>query len=383
MLAGTWMSRTRRSVGTLLYTAFLLAFVELALQLFYYVTAGSFLFARAGVPIWAPNEWSGVWNRPHLAYRHSTHEFEAMNFTNGQGLRVPDGGGDYALEPRAGTTRVMLLGPSFAFGWGVDYEATFGHVLERLLEDQRWRDGDRVELINAGVSSLGPAPQLSWFRHVGSRFAPDLVIQFIHGSMAVKNHPRSRNRVTPDGYLVRRDVPLSRELRDRAKKSAIVFYGWILYTMLDQRLSDEGGEADGGEILGAGRELTIPREFSLENPVVVESLAFYRALRDETRRAGAEALVVFFPLSYAIHPEDRSRWRHLGVQDIEAQQAFDSALCQHLAEQESLPCIDITEPMRRAAEANEERLYFWLDVHWTEAGNRVAAQVVTDHLLAR
>ena len=93
------MSRTRRILARAGYLAFLLATVELALQAFYYVTAGGFLVARASVPIWAPNEWSGVFNRPNLAYRHRTREFDAMNYTNDQGLRVAEDGGSYALDP--------------------------------------------------------------------------------------------------------------------------------------------------------------------------------------------------------------------------------------------------------------------------------------------
>ena len=192
------MSRTRRILGTLGYPAFLLAFVELALQGFYYFTAGGFLFARANVPIWAPNEWSGVFNRPNLAYRHRTREFEAMNYTNDQGLRVAEGGGSYALDPPSDTTRILLLGPSFAFGWGVDYEASAGHLLEGLLERGGFGGAQRVQLINAGVSSLGPGPHLNWFRHEGRKFQPDLVVHFIFGSMAVTNRQRSPHGVTPE-----------------------------------------------------------------------------------------------------------------------------------------------------------------------------------------
>ncbi len=123
------------------------------------------------------------------------------------------------------------------------------------------------------------------------------------------------------------------------------------------------------------------RDFSLDDPSVIDALDFYRALRVETRRAAADVLVVFFPLSYAVHSEDESRWRHLGVRDVATQQEFDAALCEHLTERESIPCLDISESLQRAAEKSAERLYYWLDVHWTEAGNRVAAEAVADHLL--
>ena len=112
--------------------AFVLLCVELALQAYYRVTAGDFLFRRATVPVWAPNEYSGVFNRPHLAFRQGTTEFEASYYTDANGLRVPRPDASFAFEPDADAWRALLLGPSFAFGWGVDYEATFAARLERL-----------------------------------------------------------------------------------------------------------------------------------------------------------------------------------------------------------------------------------------------------------
>jgi hypothetical protein len=124
-------------------------------------------------------------------------------------------------------------------------------------------------------------------------------------------------------------------------------------------------------------------EFRADDPVVLESLGYYRALRGEASDSGADLLVVHFPLSYAIHEEDVSRWRHLGVRDIAAERSFNGQLCNHLASNEGIPCLDITEALRSAAERSNERLYYWLDVHWTEAGNRVAAEAVADYLLER
>ena len=293
-------------------------------------------------------------------------------------MGVAQGGGSYALNPPPDTTRILLLGPSFAFGWGVDYEASAGHLLEGLLERGGFGGAQRVQLINAGVSSLGPGPHLNWFRHEGRKFQPDLVIHFIFGSMAVTNRERSPHGVTPEGYLIDSDASPLRKLREQAKSSAIVFYSWILYTRLDAKFGDPE-EPD--EIHGAGREMRAQRDFSLDDPSVIDSLDFYRALRVETRRAAAEVLVVFFPLSYAVHSEDESRWRHLGVRDVDAQQEFDAAFCDHLTLRESIPCLDISTPLQRAAKTSADRLYYWLDVHWTESGNRVAAKAVADHLL--
>jgi hypothetical protein len=373
------MTRSRRILGTFGYLLFLVICLEVVLQVFYYVTARDFLFARTGLPIWAADEWSGIGNKPGMAYRHRTNEFDTAIFTNEQGFRVPSAGITYSVDPPPAAKRVMLLGPSFAFGWGVDYEQTFGHVLETRLEASGWGGEPRVQVINAGVPSLGVGPQLNWFEHSGRRFRPDLVVQFVYGSMTVRDRTHSPHEVTREGYIVPAGSTWVDALRGHAKKSAVVFYGWMV-TKRVQAMWLDPGAVDGGEVVGAGRSLELHDTFDLDDPTVIESLVVYRRLLEATRSAGAQVLVVYFPLSYVVHPDDMSRWSSRGVRNVEAQVAFDAAFCDHLASNEGIPCLDLTSALRRAAQQLDERLYYWLDVHWTEAGNRVAAMAVADYL---
>ena len=124
-----------------------------------------------------------------------------------------------------GARRVMVLGPSFAFGWGVDHQDTF---LERLgAELRRARPAAPVpELINAGVPALGPVQQLAWFRGQGRSWKPDLVIQLVYGSPEVSADYSESLTVTEEGYLVPRDGGASRRLGSALKRSAVVFYTW-------------------------------------------------------------------------------------------------------------------------------------------------------------
>ena len=88
--------------------------------------------------------------------------------------------------------------------------------------------------------------------------------------------------------------------------------------------------------------------------------------------------MVYLPLSYAIHREDESRWRHLGIRDIPRQMAFDTAFVHYLNECQ-IPSLDITPQLQKSAQGGK-RMYYWLDIHWTPAGNAAAARAVADHL---
>lgn len=363
--------RLKKAISGLLYVGFLVFCAEIALQGYYRFTAGAFLFGRMAQPLWAPNPHSVFFNRANLDFDHRTNEFNAHYYTNSRGLRVPRPDLEHQLGRSADRYRILLLGPSFAFGWAVDYEETFASQLEHLLNEREFAGGDReVDVINAGVNSLGVAQGLRWLRAVGHEYQPDMILQFVYASMAVNTNAGGEAVANEDGYLVPRDYPLALRIRDQAKKSALVFYGWSLYA---KALASESGE-----VQGAGRPLQMQAHFDAESDAVRPSLAYYEELRGVAAEAGAELQIVYLPLSYVVHREDLPRWRHLGVTDVDGEMVFDAAYCDHLVST-GLRCFDTTPSLIDAA-GDGVRLYYWLDVHWTPNGNAVAARAVADRL---
>jgi lysophospholipase L1-like esterase len=360
----------------LLYVLFLVVVVECSFQAFYRITTGASLLSRTAVPIYVTDPYSGWAPRPNLSVHHGTPEFSIDVFTNSRGFRTSKEHEEYAAGRDPSRYRILLLGPSFAFGWGVNHEQTFAGQLPAMLADKGFGEGRKLELINRGVPALPPANNLSWFESVGKTYEPDLVIQFLYGSMDV--NPAGSMQVK-DGYLVSGDPTLSQRVKARAKSSAIVFYGWMLLTNLRSALSRG---PDDGSIAGAGRDMKLAGAFDPANARVISSMAFYDGLRTAVEGNGARLLLVYFPLSYVVHPQDLERWRHMGVQDVERQVAFDRAFGQYLGER-GFTCLNLTEALVDEARTSKHRMYYWLDIHWTADGNRVVARTVADWLAAR
>lgn len=86
-----------------------------------------------------------------------------------QGLRDREYG-----EKRADEYRILALGDSTTFGWGVAEEASFPKQLEALL-GERCR-GKQVSVLNAGTPTFGPWQSLSWLQEKAAAFQPDLVV---------------------------------------------------------------------------------------------------------------------------------------------------------------------------------------------------------------
>ncbi len=84
-----------------------------------------------------------------------------------QGLRDREFG-----PKREGERRILLLGDSFAMGWGLEEEETISRRLEAMLRES----GRDVTVINAGVTGYGPWQELGLLEDVGFRLEPDLVL---------------------------------------------------------------------------------------------------------------------------------------------------------------------------------------------------------------
>jgi hypothetical protein len=368
-------SRRRRWLKRLLYFAYLAVVLEIGLQLFYFFTVGQWLPSRANVAMYAPNKYSEYFNKANLSIPHNSPEFQTMIYTNSQGLRTSAEAADYPPGKQPGKKRILLLGPSFAFGWGVNYEQSFAAQLQEMLRDSV-EYGPNVEVINAGVPSLGLVQGLNWYRHVGKEFEPDIVIQFNTGSMQVDSSGLWNNvEVNEEGYLIRKDATAGRRLIGYAKNSALVFYGWQAVT---RSMSLFHQPQSGEKIEGVGREMELHDSFHPDNPEVVDSMKYYEDLRSTVEQSGAKLLVFFMPSSYCVHEEDISRWAHLETDDIEQQNRYNSDFCRYL-QSVGIECVNVTEESREAAKEGP-RLYYFVDIHWTPEGNKLAARAAAEHL---
>jgi hypothetical protein len=362
----------------LLYIAWLFLVTEASLQLFYRYTTGTYLYVRDKPPLYASDPYSGWTNRPYLSYHHVTPEFTADIYTNREGFRVSAAHEEYEKQRTKNTFRILLLGPSFAFGWGVDYEDTFGSRLQQILNADQFVEGSKIEVLNHGVPGLPGANELEWLKEVGKDYSPNLVIHFVYGSLEVSPMP-DNSQIVRSGHVIAADTEGNGSIWRYAKNSATVFYVGII---ISQSYKIVFGKLPHGTIEGAGREMSNRGKFKADDSHIADSLRFYRSLQEAVEKAGANLLIVHFPLAYVVHPEDRLRWVLQGVENIEGQIDFNRTFAAYL-NQIGIRCVNLTDHFIQSATIEEERLYYWLDVHWTERGNALAARVVADELIER
>ena len=107
-------------------------------------------------------------------YRHKPHlDLDLGSYrlrTNSLGLRGPE----VAANKPTDTFRILLLGDSVAYGWGVDDEVTFARRLE--TEWNAASPARRIEVINTGHPMYDSSQEEATLREVGLGLHPDLVL---------------------------------------------------------------------------------------------------------------------------------------------------------------------------------------------------------------
>ena len=91
---------------------------------------------------------------------------------NSHGLRDRE----YPIEKGPDVYRIVMLGDSTTFGWGVPLEQTVAKILESRLNASGGHAPRRFEALNAGVGNYGTVQEFNHYLTYDRAFHPDLVI---------------------------------------------------------------------------------------------------------------------------------------------------------------------------------------------------------------
>ncbi len=94
--------------------------------------------------------------------------------TNSRGLRGPE----FPFQKPEGLKRLLILGDSIVFGWGVEYENTFPALIQRNFD----LSDIHTEVIPAGVCSWNTRTEYEYFKREAIKFSPDILMLVIVGN---------------------------------------------------------------------------------------------------------------------------------------------------------------------------------------------------------
>jgi len=174
------------------------------------------------------NELLGWWYKPNAQATTNTVGYEVEYKINSKRLR--DDETSY-VKPN-GIFRIVLVGDSNTFGFGVPIEKHFSKLLEGYFKN--------VEVINMGVAGFGVDQELLMLQYEGMKYQPDLVLAYVahyagyrhlHTVRWGKQKPKFQLK---EGNLVLMNSPLVLASPLRSKTHSWLFQNVKIYDILDR-----------------------------------------------------------------------------------------------------------------------------------------------------
>lgn len=284
-------------------------------------------------------------------------------------IAEPEGGPRYVINsegfrdrPRQvakspGRQRIVIVGDSLTFGWGVEGEETFASRLEASLVAAGSEGG--IEVLNLGVGGYNPYTEAALLRDRGLAYEPDLVLaQFCINDLAdptihFDSHARTRLGTLPDAVF----PDATRRTHDVGGRS--VLENVCLASRLCQRIHDSWLARTQAKMDAPTRYAGAQVPDDPEGPEWKWLTERYREMAAAAERAGAEFALLIFP-HHAQLAEPTADATHLRLK--------------RLAAEEGWVAIDLLPPFRRAQARGERVLLdFW---HPSSAGHALASREI-------
>lgn len=184
-------------------------------------------------PLYVSPERDRFWKYdPLLGWAHQpgqegifeTPQFRTLVRINENGLRDRE----HSYERQNEIERILVLGDSFAWGYGVEESERFSQRLEEALG---------AEVINAGVSGYSTDQELLWYMNEGIKYETNIVILVLAGNDVGDNErelvstiyykPKfviEKGQLVPTGFPVPKTSPQGMFIYSLSQRSALAYF---------------------------------------------------------------------------------------------------------------------------------------------------------------
>lgn len=289
-----------------------------------------------------------------LVFHHRPHiddTFQGVRVrTNADGWRNPD-----VSANKAGRLRIVAVGDSVTFGWGVEERDAYPRRLERMLAADRALGRD-VEVVNLGNGGYNTAQERAALLRYGFAYEPDLVtLLYVNNDFHSSD---GRDELVEQGdppggvwsRLRDRALPVWRFVVERSVLLTQIVYAWRSDDpTLEEKISRRFGSVEG---------------YWERHPGWIRSREALRGIAQDCRQRGVP-LIVF---TYSLSEDFYTRNLYPQVARVGAAEGF--------------PVIDVRTRVRLTAPV-EEYVNSAADLHPNAKGHAVIAEVMREVLRDR
>jgi len=254
--------------------------------------------------------------------------------------------------------QVLVLGDSLAFGFGVDDERTWSRLLEARLAPAR--------VVNLALPGYAPEQYARTWERVSEELHPELVIVGVFPANDVQDQELFRawlDAEDPGNYGTWRFG----DGGGLARRSYLAGLFRAATQPRDPRYTDQRLHLKQGPMNVTPRTVAqSTRDVRRGNPAFLSAVGSLARIRASARARGARTLFVLFPCKEEVYLPP------LGYDTPQPVPPFAT-----LFKQRGWDFLDLT-PLFQERAAQGDRLYFEVDGHPDELGNRVVAEAVLE-----
>jgi hypothetical protein len=315
-------------------------------------------------------------NKPGASVVHDSGELHATYTINSQGVR----GTQVYGPPPPDRTRLLCIGDSFTFGWGVEA----GQAFPALLNAGKSAAGLPIESINAGVIGYGTSHEVAWMHEYGWGLQPKIVVAgfFVGNDVTDVMRDMIYNKTnTPEQQAV---VDMVWRLKGQGSQQSDVetwlkgnSHAYVFLNKIYSRLMPAPPKQQPDMTNAAYNYLK--QEPPERATGWKTTLSLLNELHWKAEQYGATFVVVAIPAKEQV---DTTAWQDMqkpfGLTAADLDRELPQQRLAAWSAQSGVPVIDLLPGFRAAANPH---LYFNADPHWTPAGHALAAQLIADGMV--
>lgn len=287
-------------------------------------------------------------------------DFNVTIRSNSYGFRDTE----YQFSRHAGRKRVIVLGDSYTWGWGVEQEEIFCEVAEREMKN--------TEFINLGQNAYGTAQEYLFFKKLGIKFSPDLTVLAFYYNDIYDNYedsPKRPNFRLEGGNLVLKNRPkpfsadrkISQFLQKKLFISSFIDYRFALLKQLGKPTDSTNGIED---CFYDNYSERTKAAWDLTNALLIkiDELTHHRLL------------ILYIPARLQV--ENETYQKALIASNIDEKKIDllrPNKILKRFSEAHGIPFLDLTPFFRKANEKGVP-IYFKHDGHLTKEAHELAGQ---------
>lgn len=338
-------------------------------------------------------------------------EGQAYVRINSDGLRDRE----HSKAKPAGTFRIAVVGDSYPEALPVSMEESFWALLEKKLQECGAFGGQKIEVVNFGVSGYGTAQELLTLRERVWDYSPDLVMLAITTNNDISDNVRSLKKTNRVPYFIYQDGKLvlddsfRRTRTFQWRQSGVARFGrWFedhsrLVQAIEQAhlrfkiwLASRRARSVTTQVrMGGAAPLPSEEELGVDNVVYREprdavwedawrvTEGLIAMMRGEVGSHGARFLVVTLSNGIQVYPDPHVRQSFLKRVDV-SDLFYPDKRIRTVGERESIAVITLAPEMQAYADQNKAFLHGFPGNmgygHWNQLGHRVASELIAKEL---